>query len=241
MFFLIPAISAYTIVLGTASILSSLWDRRGYTAHRCARAWSRLLLATTGVRVSVEGLDRVTPGTTYVFVSNHQSIYDTPVLFSALPFQLRIIAKASLARFPVLGWHLARGRHLFVDRRHPDPAGILGRWRSLVAEGLSLLIFAEGTRSQDGHVARFKAGSFLLAIEAGLPVVPVAVIGTRAVMPKGRLRTEPARVRLIIHDPIAPPALEKPTPRDAKRFADQVHAVVAATVEAMQFKDPRGA
>ena len=234
-FFLIPAITVYTIVLGAASIVSSLWDTRGYFAHRCARAWSWLILKTTGVRVSIEGLDRVVPGTTYVFVSNHQSIYDTPVLFNSLPFQLRIIAKASLAKFPVLGWHLKRGRHLFVDRRNPDRRGILGRWRSLISERLSLLIFAEGTRSADGHVAHFKAGSFLLAIEAGLPIVPVAVIGTRKVMPKGRLRTEPADVTLVVHDPIAPPVLARPTPRDAKRFADQVHAVVSATIESRQF------
>jgi 1-acyl-sn-glycerol-3-phosphate acyltransferase len=233
-FFLIPAISVYTIVLGTASIVSSLWDRRGYSAHRCAQAWSSLILKTTGVRVTVEGLARVAPGTTYVFVSNHQSIYDTPVLFASLPFQLRIIAKESLARFPVLGWHLKRGRHLFVDRGHPDRAGILGRWRSLVSDGLSLMIFAEGTRSSDGHVARFKGGSFLLAIEAGLPVVPIAVIGTRKVMPKGRLRTEPADVLLVVHDPMPAPVLDRPTARDAKAFADRVRAIVAATVEARQ-------
>ena len=230
-FFLIPAISVYTIVLGAASILSSLFDRRGYTAHACARLWSRLILATTGVRVTVEGLDRVTPGTTYIFVSNHQSIYDTPVVFASLPFQLRIIAKESLAMFPVLGWHLRRGGHLLVDRRHPDRTGILRRWRALVSEGLSLIIYAEGTRSADGRVARFKAGSFLLAIQAGLPVVPVAIINTRAVMPKGRLRTEPADVRLIVHDPIQPPAIAEPTVRDAKELADRVHAIVAAAVE----------
>jgi 1-acyl-sn-glycerol-3-phosphate acyltransferase len=229
-FFLIPAITVYTIVLGTISIVSSLFDRRGYAAHRCARMWSWLILKTTGVRVSVEGLERVTLGTTYVFVSNHQSIYDTPVIFASLPFQLRIIAKESLARFPVLGWHLRRGGHLFVDRRHPDRAGILKRWRALVSEGLSLIIYAEGTRSPDGHVGRFKAGSFLLAIEAQLPVVPVSVIGTRAVMPKGRLRTEPADVRLIVHDPIPPPALEAPTIQDAKALADRVHDIVARSV-----------
>jgi 1-acyl-sn-glycerol-3-phosphate acyltransferase len=234
-FFLIPAISVYTVVLGAISIASSLFDRRGYTAHRCARAWSWLILRTTGVRVRVEGLERVKPGTTYIFVSNHQSIYDIPVIFASLPFQLRIIAKESLARFPVLGWHLRRGGHLFVDRQHPDRAGILKRWRALVSEGLSLVIFAEGTRSSDGHVARFKAGSFLLAIEAGLPVVPVAVIGTRAVMPKGRLRTEPADVELLIDDPIQPPALDAPTIQDAKALADRVHAVVAAAVEERQF------
>ena len=238
-FFLIPAISVYTIVCGAASIVSSFFDSSGHFAHRCARAWSFLILKTTGVRVTVEGLERVVPGQTYVFVSNHQSIYDTPVLFWSLPFQLRIIAKASLAKFPVLGWHLKRGRHLFVDRRNPDRGGILARWRSLVSEGLSLIIFAEGTRSSDGHVARFKGGSFLLAIEAGLPVVPVAVIGTRNVMPKGRLRTEPAHVTLVLHDPIAPPAIAAPSPQDAKAFGDRVHEIVSATVEARQFAAPR--
>jgi 1-acyl-sn-glycerol-3-phosphate acyltransferase len=233
-FYLIPAITVYTIVLGAASLVSSLFDRRGYVAHACARTWSWLILKTTGVRVTVEGLERITPGTTYVFVSNHQSIYDTPVIFSSLPYQLRIIAKESLARFPVLGWHLKRGSHLFVDRKHPDRAGILKRWRALVSEGLSLIIYAEGTRSEDGRVARFKAGSFLLAIEAGLPIVPLAVINTRAVMPKNRLRTEPADVRLIIHAPIQPPAIEAPTTRDAKALAERVHDIVAAAVDERQ-------
>src|SRR6202163_4331547 len=114
-FYLIPAITIYTIVLGAASIVASLFDRRGYVAHGCARAWSWLILKKTGARVTVGRLDRITPRTTYVFVSNHQSIYDTPVIFATLPYQLRIIAKDSLARFPVLGWHLKRGHHLFVD------------------------------------------------------------------------------------------------------------------------------
>jgi 1-acyl-sn-glycerol-3-phosphate acyltransferase len=230
-FYLIPAITVYTIILGAASLVSSLFDRHGHFAHRCARAWSWLILKTTGVRVTVEGLERITPGTTYVFVSNHQSIYDIPVIFASLPYQLRIIAKQSLAAFPVLGWHLQRGGHLFVDRRHPDRAGILKRWRALVTDGLSLIIYAEGTRSPDGHVARFKAGSFLLAIEAGLPIVPLSVIGTRAVMPKGRLRTEPADVRLVIHDPIQPPVIAEPSTQDAKALAERVHDIVSATVE----------
>jgi 1-acyl-sn-glycerol-3-phosphate acyltransferase len=238
-FFLIPAITLYTIVLGAASLVSSLFERRGFLAHRCARAWSWLILKTTGVRMDVEGLDRITSGTTYIFVANHQSHYDTPIVFASLPFQLRIIAKASLARFPVLGWHLKRGGHLFVDRRRPDRAGILGRWRALVSEGLSLIIYAEGTRSTDGHVAKFKAGSFLLAMEAGLPIVPLAVVGTRRVMPKGRLRTEPADVTLVIHDPIQPPGLDAPTIHDAKMLAERAHQIVARTVEMRQFEPAR--
>jgi 1-acyl-sn-glycerol-3-phosphate acyltransferase len=233
-FFLIPAISVYTFVLGAVSIVSSLFSRRGYFAHQCARAWSWLILKTTGVRVTVEGLDRITPGSTYVFVSNHQSIYDIPVIFASLPYQLRIIAKESLARFPVLGWHLRRGGHLFVDRQRPDRVGILKRWRELVSKGLSLVIFAEGTRSRDGRVARFKAGSFLLAMEARLPIVPLAVIGTRQVMPKGRLRTEPAAVSLIVHEPVLPPAIDAPTIQDAKALSDRVHGIVAEAVNTRQ-------
>ncbi len=241
MFFLIPAISVYTVLLGAASIASSLWDRRGRFAHGCARAWSWLILKTTGVTVEVDGLERLEPGRTYVFVANHQSHYDTPVVFSSLPYQLRIIAKASLATFPVLGWHLRRGGHLFVDRRHPDRTGILRRWRALVGEGLSLIIYAEGTRSPDGRIGRFKAGSFLLAIEAGLPVVPLAIVGTRAVMPKGRLRTEPGAVALIVHDPIAPPTIASPTVADARALASRVHDIVATTVAAHRSQSPLSA
>src|SRR5215471_6362349 len=105
-FFLIPAISLYTIVLGTMSVLSTLVDSSGDFGHACARTWSRLILWTTGVNVRVEGLDRLDPGRSYVFAANHQSIYDIPIVFAALPYQLRIIAKASLGRIPFMGWHL---------------------------------------------------------------------------------------------------------------------------------------
>jgi 1-acyl-sn-glycerol-3-phosphate acyltransferase len=94
-FFLIPAIAVYTIVLGTLSIASSFVQPSGFFAHRCARAWSWLILETTGVDVDVRGLQRLTPGTTYIFISNHQSIYDIPIIFWNVPWQLRIIAKAS--------------------------------------------------------------------------------------------------------------------------------------------------
>ena len=226
-FFLIPAIAVYTIVLGTFSLASSLFDSRGHFAHGCARAWSWLILATTGVSVEVAGLGRLEPGRTYIFVSNHQSIYDIPVIFASLPFQLRIIAKESLGSFPFLGWHLRRTGHLLVDRRRPDRAGILGRWRALVGQGLSLIIFPEGTRSPDGRLGPFKGGSFLLAIEAGLPVVPLSVDGTRHVMRKGRLTTTPGHARLIVHAPVETADLG---PSDARALAGRIRAVVAGGV-----------
>ena len=225
MFFLIPAISVYTIVLGAASIVSSVFDRRGYFAHACARARSWLILKTTGVRVRVEGLERIEPGKTYVFVSNHQSIYDIPVVFSALPYQLRIIAKESLGRFPFLGWHLRRTGHLLVDRRNPDRAGILRRWKALVGQGLSLVVFPEGTRSPDGRVGLFKAGSVLLAIEAELPIVPISVDGTRHVMHKGELTTRPGHATLIVHPPIDTRGMAA---TDARSLADRLRTIVTA-------------
>jgi 1-acyl-sn-glycerol-3-phosphate acyltransferase len=231
-FFLIPAISLYTIVLGTLSILSTLFDRKGHAAHWCARAWSWLILATTGVDVTVRGLERVKAGETYVFISNHQSIYDIPVIFASLPFQLRIIAKESLGRFPFLGWHLMRAGHLLVDRRKPDRSGILSRWRRLVSDHLSLIIFPEGTRSADGRVGQFKAGSFLLAVEAGLTVVPVTVCGTIHIMKKGRLMTRPGHVTLHVHEPIAAPRIEAPSTDDARSFAARVEQVVRSGMSA---------
>jgi 1-acyl-sn-glycerol-3-phosphate acyltransferase len=227
-FFLIPAISVYTIVLGTVSLASSLFERRGYFAHRCARAWSWLILQTTGVHVEVSGLEQLEPGRTYIFVSNHQSIYDIPVLFASVPYELRIIAKDSLGRVPFLGWHLRRTGHLLVDRRHPDRTGILRRWKALVSQGLSLIIFPEGTRSADGQLGPFKAGSFLLAIEAQLPIVPLSVEGSRHVMLKGRLMTCPGHVRLRVHAPVPTEDLD---PRDARDLAERVRAIVASGLE----------
>ena len=162
-FYLIPAISIYTIVLGTASIVSSVFDRRGYFAHRCARLWSWLILATTGVDVEVEGLDRLQPGRTYVFVANHQSIYDIPILFWSLPYQLRIIAKESLGSIPFLGWHLRRTGHMLVDRRHPDRTRIFGWASRLMSSGLSLIVFPEGHRNTGDEIGAFKSGIFHLS------------------------------------------------------------------------------
>ena len=231
-FLLIPSIAVYTIVLGIASITSSFFDRRGHFAHRCARAWSWLILATTGVHVTVEGLERIVPGTTYVFVANHQSIYDIPVLFWSIPFQLRIIAKQSLGNFPMLGPHLKRTGHLLVDRSRPDKAGILGWASRLTANGLSLIVFPEGTRSRTGMMGKFKGGSILLAMQAGLPLVPISVVGSRHVMKKGELTTRPGHVTLVVHDPVATSANAEPTLAQIRALADRVREVIRPAVEA---------
>jgi 1-acyl-sn-glycerol-3-phosphate acyltransferase len=231
-FFLIPAIGVYTLVLGALSVGSSLLDRRGYFGHWCARAWSWLILATTGVDVEVHGLDRLEAGRTYVFVANHQSIYDIPVLFWWIPFQLRIIAKESLGRFPVLGPHLKRTGHMLVDRSRPDRSGIFGWANALTAKGLSLIVFPEGTRSADGRVGIFKGGSFYLAMQAGLPIVPLSIVGSRHVMRKGQLTTRPGHVTLIVHEPIAMTANADPATRDVRDLARRVREIVRPAPDA---------
>lgn len=225
-FWLIPMIGVYTLVLGALSLISMLVDRHGFFAHRCARAWSYLILVTTGVRVRVRGQERVCPNKSYVFVSNHQSIYDFPVLITSIPNQLRIIAKASLGLFPVLGWHLRYTGHLLIDRARSGKTTLenIGR---LMQRGHSLIVFPEGTRSTDGEVLKFKRGLFSLAIDCKLPIVPVAVVGSRHVMRKGRLMTCPGDVEIVIHDPLSTEDLER---HDARALADQTREIIVTSV-----------
>lgn len=225
-FFLIPAIGVYTVGLGACSLGSSLFSGQGKFGHWCARAWSWFILATTGVKVDVTGYEQLQKRKTYVFVSNHQSIYDIPIIFWSIPHQLRIIAKASLAKFPVLGWHLRRTGHVLVDRRKPGQV-TFKKISSILQEGLSLIVFPEGTRSIDGHLGSFKKAVFVLAIEAGLSIVPVSVSGSHRVMKPGRLTTCPGVVSLTVHAPVETSLL---TRNDALDLADRVKRTIASAV-----------
>ncbi len=226
-FYLIPAVSLYTIALGTVSLASTIFDPRGDFGHKCARAWARLILKTTGVRVEVSGLERLDPARSYVFAANHQSIYDIPIVFTALPFQLRIVAKESLGKIPFLGWHLQRTGHLLVDRSRPG-AGIVKKMARLVGEHHSLIVFPEGTRSVDGTVARFKGGPFVLALEAHVPIVPVSIAGSRYVMKKGRLMVCPGEVSVTVHEPIETSGVSRSAVRE---LVDRVRKNVRTSVD----------
>ena len=219
---LIPVISLLTIALGVISLVSSALDRTGRISHACARAWARVILLVSRTRVEVRG--ELPPVRTCVFASNHQSLYDIPILFASIPRQLRIIAKASLGGVPFVGWHLRLAGHLLVERERPGPA-ILRRMRRLVAEDASLIVFPEGTRSRDGRVGRFKRGVFLLAIQQGVPIVPVTVSGSRHVMSRGRLTVRPGRVVVTIHEPVPTKGLERD---DARALAARVRDIVAS-------------
>jgi 1-acyl-sn-glycerol-3-phosphate acyltransferase len=232
-FFLIPVVVVYTVVLGIVALTGTLVDPSGRLQHWCGCTWARLILVTAGVKVESRGADRLDPKGAYVFVANHQSLFDIPVMFCYLPYQWRIIAKKSLGVIPILGWYLHRAGHILVDRRHPDRLGILRRWREVIARGLSLVIFPEGTRSVDGRVGRFKAGSFQLALEARVPVVPVSIVGTRAVMRKNELTVRPGLVQVTIHAPVLTDSGDwGQTIDDARRLAVHVQEIVSASVAA---------
>ena len=219
-FYLIPAISVYTIGLGTISIVSSFVDRTGDVGHRCARAWAWLVLKTTGVRVTVRGIEHVDPARSYVFASNHQSIYDIPIVFASLPLQLRIVAKDSLGAFPFLGWHLRRTGHLLVDRRNPG-AGILKKMSRLIGGARSLIIFPEGTRSSTGDLGRVRSGVSVLAIHTRTPVLPLFIHGLGDVMPKGSVAPLPGGVVVDVGEPLLPDPDEEVT-----TFRDRVESAL---------------
>ena len=224
-FFLIPVIGLATIGLGTLSLLASLADRTGSKAHRCAQWWSRFILWTSGVRLEHRGA-LPPPGQRCIFVANHSSFYDIPILFAAVPRQLRIIAKATLGRIPFIGWHLHRSGHLLVYRHNPG-ASIFKKMQRMTHQGAALIVFPEGGRTEDGELLPFKPGVFLLAIENDLAIVPLSVSGGREVMPIGRLMVRPATVRITVHEPISTATLER---GDARRLAVEVREIVASDV-----------
>ena len=148
-------------------------------------------------------------------------------MFAALPSQLRIVAKQSLGRIPFLGWHLHMAGHLLVDRQNPG-AGIVKKMAKLAGERHSLIVFPEGTRSVDGSVARFKGGSFVFALDSGMPIVPISIAGSRHVMKKGRLMVCPGDVSLIVHEPIDTTGIGRDSVRD---LADRVRDIVRQGVD----------
>ena len=196
-----PAVILATIFFGILSLLVSFFDETGVLQMRMARLWARTLLAVSGVRTHVEGLEHIEATGGYVFVSNHLSYMDTPVILASIPVQFRFLAKRGLFQIPLLGQHLSRAGHIPVPR---DDARAAVKTMQIAAEtikakGTSLLIFPEGGRSHDGLLAPFKEGAAYIAIRAGVPVVPIAIVGTREVLPfgSGMLRSGPVTLRIM--------------------------------------------
>jgi 1-acyl-sn-glycerol-3-phosphate acyltransferase len=198
-----PLIIVTTAAFGLASMMASAFDKRGRTQHAIARLWARLLLTVSGARVRVEGLEKLQQDGAYVLVANHTSYMDTPAVL-LIPLQIRFFAKQGLFRIPLLGGHLRRAGHLPVVRENPRASlKSLTEGARLVRErGVSVVLFPEGGRSPDG-LREFKEGAAYLAIKAGVPAVPIGIVGMRRVLPMGSVHVRPHAVTIRIGDPIS--------------------------------------
>jgi 1-acyl-sn-glycerol-3-phosphate acyltransferase len=168
--------------------------------------WSANIVRNAGIRLHVTGEEHMLPHETYLVMSNHQSLYDIPVLFQVAGPNIRMITKEELFRVPIFGKALAAGGFISIDRSNRRAAiRSLDRARALLASGTHVWIAPEGTRSKTGKLLPFKKGAFYLALEAGLPILPVTVSGTRDALPAKGLRSQSgADVRVTIHAKIDP-------------------------------------
>jgi 1-acyl-sn-glycerol-3-phosphate acyltransferase len=231
-----PAIILATIVFGTASLVVSFFDATGKSQIRIARAWGRFLLTVSGVRVRVEGLEQIDPNGSYVFISNHLSYMDTPVALANIPVQFRFLAKRGLFQIPFLGQHLSRAGHIPVPRTDPRAAV---KTMQIAAEAIkqkriSLLIFPEGGRSHDGVLNPFKEGGAYIAIRAGVPVVPLAMIGTREILPYGGGVPVAGSVTLRILEPIETSTYSL---KDRGVLTERVRTLIAHELEPANRRD----
>ena len=202
-FFTAPAIVAATLLMGSISLVTSLWDRTGFTQHRVARAWSHMLLKLGLVRCRVTGVEKLDPRRGYVLVANHASYMDTPAILSTIPLQFRFFAKKGLFSIPFLGGHLTRAGHLPVIRNDPRASlKTMAEGARMVRErGVSLLLFPEGGRTPK-QMRPFREGAAYIAIKAGAPAVPIALINTRNILPMGSAMVRGGEVEVQIGDPI---------------------------------------
>jgi 1-acyl-sn-glycerol-3-phosphate acyltransferase len=229
--FTAPAIILATMLMATISLISSIWDRTGFTQHRIARGWSRMLLALGFVRCRVTGIEKLDLSRSYVLAANHASYMDTPAVLSSVPLQFRFYAKKGLFSVPFMGWHLTRAGHLPVVKDDPRASlKMMSEGARMVREkGISLLLFPEGGRTPK-QMRPFREGAAYIAIKAGVPLVPIALINTRNILPMGSMIVSSGEIQLIILDPIDTTGM---TPHDRGRLnqmlQDRVSAVVGET------------
>ena len=165
----------------------------------------RVGIKLSGVRVEIVGRERLDPDQNYIFMSNHVSNLDPPLLIPQVPGRTSVLVKKELFRIPILGFAMRVAHLVPVDRRNRDAA--IASMRSaaeVVRAGLSMTIFPEGTRSRDGRLQPLKKGPFYLAMESGCPIVPVTLVGTHEILPKGKLLIAPDKATVIFHPPISP-------------------------------------
>ena len=228
-----PLIIFSFIAFGSVSIAVSLFDRTGNTAIRVARAWARFLLAGSGVRVNVEGLENLQSDSSYVFLSNHLSYMDTPVVLAHVPVQFRFLAKRGLFQIPFLGTHLSQAGHIPVPREDPRAAvkTLQLAAKTIQEKKVSLLVFPEGGRSPDGTLQDFKEGGAYIGIRAGVPLVPIVLIGTNNILPYGNAVVLPGTVTLRVLRPVDTASL---TLKDRGAITEHIQRLIAAQLDLMR-------
>lgn len=220
-----PLILAYTLVLGTVSLACSFFDHSGRWQHRLARAWSWLILKTTGSPFTIEGLEDLDLTQPAIYAANHSSALDIPVLYVGLPFQFRILAKSELFRLPLMGGHLKRSGQIPIDRSDARATlRSLSAASQTVKSGMPLVVFPEGGRSRDGHMQPFLGGVFYVAIKAQAPIVPMAIVGAYEALPMNTYVICPTKFRLIVGEPISTEGLVS---RDMEALSARVHEALS--------------
>ena len=192
-----------TIFFGATAILAAPFSKTGNFVHFIAQVWGYSILLASRIRVTVSGQENFDPSRSYIFMSNHQSNFDIPVLLAHLRCQFRWLAKAELYKIPIFGRGMRGAGYIPIDRSDRRAAiRSLQQAAETIRKGTSVMIFPEGTRSRDGVLRSFKKGGFILAVDAGVPIVPVIIHGTFQIMPRTRLRIQSGRVRVQVLEPI---------------------------------------
>ena len=194
----------WTVFLAGGGIILSIFEWRGKILGEVAHIWSKLILASAGVKYSVHGINHLDSKQNYVFAGNHESPFDIPLAFAGIKHHLISISKIEYKWIPIFGWAMQAARHIFIDRNNHAKAleSLKKAALSLEKNPRSILLFPEGTRSTDGKIHKFKKGGLLLAIETQLPIVPMALCGTSDVAIKGARKLKSASVELRIGKPI---------------------------------------
>lgn len=203
-FFAIIVIIA-TIIAGSLAILVSIFNRYSSIIYKyITRYWSKIILITANIKAEISGEENIKPNTSYMVICNHQSHMDIPVLVYHLPLRLTFMAKKELFKIPFFGWGMQAAGILKIDRSNQQKAiQTLKKAENIILEkNFSVMAFPEGTRSNDGEIHAFKKGSFVMAMNTGLQVLPVSIRGTYDILPKKKLTIKPGKVRVKIYPSI---------------------------------------
>jgi 1-acyl-sn-glycerol-3-phosphate acyltransferase len=221
-----PLFFSATAAFGTVSLLASLTEKDGRRQHRIARAWAKCSLAIAGSPIHVTGLDVLHNHPVAVYACNHLSYMDTPAIFAALPFPFRILARSDLWKLPFIGWHLNRSGQIpvAVDNPRASISSLTNGVRALKA-GMPLFVFPEGGRSLDGQLGTFMSGPAYMAIRAGVPVIPMALVGTYELLPIHTRHFSPRPLELRIGAPIPTTGL---TARQSEALTAQLRQAIQA-------------